>query len=556
MRYISRIKKIIGTALISAVAISAFSATAPSFSGLIEEVSAANGDNGVYFYDFEDYTANFGEGKGPDDNIRTLRIFDGTRDYQFNYKNYGRGNDGEHGGVMEEKSPSFPSFIFPKAITKGKIKISFDMKIEDPNNKSMPAFFLYGGKDDVLDRGAGDEMHLMWFNYGNSKEARYAKYCAAWNATTPLNGFDYDDAKQWNHYDFVFSEASSVTTPTVSGYINGKLAFENTLRNNEKSKSIRSFGIWMEGGDSSSRVYIDNFYVKHFMGKDVYTADSYGDNTFNITDGRIRVAMTERSREPVTKDNITVTNVTTGKKITNFDVENYTGQSFDIQIKGTVDYGRYDVSFNNIVGELNGSKISGIVTAYTEYKPAQVQASSSVDLNDYTAEAAADNKLPSGFVCLEGETLPAESIDGSSGEKGDYALGFKNIPNDDYATKRAMYRFESPIDGRGGLDISFDMYNKDATAYFYLAEDGDFPADVAGNKDYKKNALISIESSGRVKYASQRTTTPDKILNGVTAAAGQWHKVRVRCESDAESGKNYLNISVNGGAETRVETMR
>lgn len=550
---IKSIKKIISTAMAGAVALTAFSAVMPQKLNLFEEVSAEHGDNGVYFYDFEDYTASFGAGQGPDEHLKTVKIWDGTKENQFNYKNYGAGTDPEtdsgHNGVMIEKSASFPSFQFPNAITKGKMKISFDMKVVDPNNKSAPCFWLYGGIDDKLDRTT-DEMHLLWFNYGGNGLARYAKYCAAWNATNPLNDFDYEDAKQWNHYDFVFSEASSASTPIINGYINGKLAFEGTLRNNAAAKSIRTFGIWMEGGDSESRVYVDNFYAKHFMGKDVFTADTYGDNTFDINDGKIRIAMTERSEEPITKDNISVTNVTTGKPVTNFDVVNYTGQSFDIQINGKVDYGRHDINFKNVKGELTGDNISGSVTAYTEYKSIDVQTSTSIDFNDYNAT---DGSLPQGFENLEGETeLYATSVVGKNGN-GDYALGFSGIPSDDWKTRRVMNRFESPVDGMGGLEISFDLYNKDSVGYFYLAENDDFDTT---NNNYKKNALISVDSDGELYYAKNRTASPTDTVSGVNLTPGQWHNIKVRVEGDAENDKTYLYISADGGTEQKVETNR
>ena len=518
--------------------------------GLAVSSYAANGDNGLYFYDFEDYEASSGSGLGPDKYIGVADVTDNGKKV-FQYKNFGSAESGdEHGGVLKLDPTSFPSFIFPEAVNSGKVRICFDMKINDPQRKLHPAIFAYAGTDPQINRSY--EAHLMAFNskVGGAFDGNvyYAKYFAAWNATNVLPDFNYEDAQEWNHYEFLISELNVTGSPTLDGYINGKLMFSGMQLNSTNKKNLRTFGIWFESGYDGASIYLDNFYVKRYTGETSFKAETYGESRFSVTNGIIKVAMTERSKEPVTKENITITNNVTGAEVTDFDVLNYTGRTFDIKINETVEYGRYDISFNGVTGQLSDTELSGKLVADTEYKTASITTEESNGFDDYTDT---DGTLPEGFICLEeGTELFATSTDGKD---GGHAFGFANMAGS-RTIKRAMYQFASPIECKEGLDVSFDAYVSDAKMYFYLADEGDFET---SNPDYKENALICIDKYGEVYYADGRTDSPTSdIGTGLSLTPGEWHSIKVRIVPDNDEDKSYLYISADDGEEFRCATTR
>lgn len=514
---------------------------------------AANGDNGMYFYDFEDYDEAFGIGKGPDKFMGVANITDNSN-LVFQYKNFGPGNIGdEHGGVLKLNAPSFPSFIFPEVVNSGKLKIAFDMKIDDPEGKLSPAIFVYGGTETQITRSR--ECHLMSFNstIGGTPNGNvyYAKYLAAWNASTSLPDFKYADAQEWNHYEFVISELNVTGSALLDGYVNGKLLFSGTQLNSATNKNLRTFGIWAErGAGSGASIYIDNFYVKRYTGATEFTAETYGESRFSVENGTIKIAMTERAKEPVTKDNISIVNSQNGTEVTDFEVENFTGRTFDIKINEPVEYGRYNISFNGVIGDLSEKELSGTVIADTEYKTAVIEKKVSYDFNDFTET---DGTLPESFLCLENRTnVYASSVSGKSGEEGDYALGFVGMPRDGIHN-RVMSEFDTPIDCKDGLDISFDVFTSGADTYFYLADEGDFSASKNG---YEDNAILLIKSNGKVYCANNRTDQPSVQVGTVTLESGKWHNINIKVEPDREEDRSYFVISIDGGEEYRVATDR
>lgn len=519
--------------------------------GLAVSSYAANGDNGLYFYDFEGYEATSGQGLGPDKFIGVADVTDNGNKV-FQYKNFGSADSGdEHGKVLKINPTSFPSFIFPEAVNSGKVRICFDMKINDPQRKLHPAIFAYAGTDPQINRS--HEAHLMAFNskVGGAVDGNvyYAKYFAAWNATNVLPDFNYEDAQEWAHYEFLISELNVTGSATLDCYINGKLMFSGMQLNSTNRKNLRSFGIWFESGYDGASIYLDNFYVKRYTGETSFKAETYGESRFSVTNGTIKVAMTERSKEPVTKENITITNNVTGAEVTDFDVLNYTGRTFDIKINETVEYGRYDISFSGVTGQLSDTELSGKLVADTEYKTASITTEESNGFDDYTDT---DGTLPNGFICLEeGTELFATSTDGKDGGK---ALGFANMASS-RTIKRAMYQFTSPIECKEGLDVSFDAYVNGAYMYFYLADKDDFNTN---NPDYKKNALICIDEDGYVYYADGRTDNPSNDIgtSGLSLTPGEWHNIRIRIVPNNEEDKSYLYISADGGEEYRCATTR
>ena len=522
--------------------------SAIAVTGITSVAYAANGDDGLFVYDFENYDAPIGQGIGPDEYMGIPTVYENGKQVLDGYKGFGSGTDPEapeKGNVMMmTDKAAFPSIIFPEALTEGKLIISFDMKIDDPEDKGQLSLWLYGGTDELT--RYTDETHLMTFNGTLSggkdgKSVNYAKTSGNWVDKNPLKDFTYEDSKQWNHYEFRITNLGS-SSALLDGYINGKLMFTGTTLKSNGANNLKAFGLFKNANGKA--VYVDNFYAKHYVENTAFIAEAYDQKNLSLTAPVIKVAMTERSTQPVTADNISITNTITGQEISNFDVANYTGKTFDIDIHEAIDYGQYKVEFNGVTGEISKSELSKAIVIDTEYKTAVIQNKQTLGFNDYTA---AVGTLPEGFSGTAKDY--AKSVNGKTTD--DYALGFSGKTG--RMIKRAMYKFDTPVECNGTIEMSFDAYVGNAILYFYIADEEDF---LPGNED-AQNAVILLDEAGKLYYANGRTTEPtNEVDQNLTLTPGEWHTIKVKIDPDSEHDKSYLVISADDGTEYRFETSR
>lgn len=520
--------------------------SAIAVTGITSTAYAANGDDGLFVYDFEDYDAAYGQGTGPDEYMGIPEVYENGKESFPGYKNFGPDTDPETGSkVMKMTAAAFPSIIFPEALTEGKLIISFDMKIDDPEDKNQVSVWLYGGTDE-LTRYA-DETHLMTFNGSlaggkDGKTVNYAKTSGNWVDKNELKDFTYADSKQWNHYEFRITNLG-LSSALLDGYINGKPMFTGTKLSSHNARYLRALGLFKQG---SGTVYVDNFYAKHYVEETAFIAEAYDQKNLSLTDRVIKAAMTERSTEPVTADNISITNVTAGQEISDFEVNNYTGKTFDIVINEEIDYGQYKVEFNNVTGEISKSALSKAIVIDTEYKTAVIENKQTLDFNDYTDT---DGTLPEGFFGTAQDF--AKGVNGKTADEDDYALGFSGTTG--RSVKRAMYKFDTAVECNGPIEFSFDAYVGNARLYFYIADEEDF---LPGNEN-APNAVILLDEDGKLYYANDRATKPtNEVDSDLVLTPSEWHNIKVRIVPEWDEDKTYLVISADDGEEYTFETSR
>lgn len=500
---------------------------------------AANGDGGMYFYDFDGYTGAVGSGSGPDENWGC-----------FGGKSFGAYNsDDEHGTVMKMKAGSEPSFLFGEKVNSGRVQLSFDAKMTNENIRTM-IFFYDGRQDEITNMDYYSKP--LYLNCYAPNTLQYYTPPTSW--TYKLADVEYNST-EWHHFDIISTELSE-STASVNVYMDGQQLNMEPL-NIASSKGLHTWsfkcaGITGTTTGAEDGMLLDNVLVRRFAKDSGFIASITDGSRFPVENGRISVVTSERLKTPPTAENIVIRNTVTGKTVTNFRVENYTGQSFDIVFNGKVDYGRHNISFKNTRGEISDENLSSVLVADTEYKSELSEKTHlSLDFNDYQST---DGSLPSGFECLEsGVELYAKSAPGKSGETGDFAMGFSGMPGE-RATKRVMYRFDEPVPQNTELELQFDIYGENATQYFYLAEQGDFSTE---NPDYKNNSLISVNQNGQVRYASGRSAAPDTLLDSSLALeSGQWHNFKIKIHTDLKTGTNRLVIAIDGGDEYTVPVSR
>lgn len=338
-----KMKKILGFALTLAVTASSIL----PFSAI--SVSAENGYNGLYFYDFEDYTGE--KGSLPDSNWKAVI------GWMNNF--LPTDTDDGHGKAMLIKASGDASFVFPKPITSGKLKVTFDAKTTTDNYQMLVKFYCGSepgnayGKPLFInqkDKGPG------WLSYYQD--------ATGWTRTD----IRQIDTKRWHHYEFVTSDLSSKNAQ-MSCYVDGELLYSDM--NVGAVNGILSWTFLAEKTKdpvgSSDGFIIDNLYVN--TNADSESDFSRTDNSrFSADSGRISFVSSEKIQGGLTKDNVTITNALTGQSVTDFYIDRADSQAFDIVFNGKVDNGRYNITFKNVIGEVSGKTLSGSFLAETEYK--------------------------------------------------------------------------------------------------------------------------------------------------------------------------------------------
>lgn len=501
--------------------------------------TAAAESSELFFYDFTDYSAAIGGGKGPDDNWRAL--------IRNNISNFGSHNTGdEHGTAMIIKPGSEPSFVFPEMLTTGKLHVGFDAKMTSDKIQALIMFYD-GEKDEPSTASFGKPLFI------NHPKGGLSNYV---NAITWAQKIldEKIDVTQWHHYDFRTTELSA-SAVTMSCYIDGKLIYSDL--NIKPAKGIRtwSFRSQMLAGETKGAndgVIIDNVYLKTYSGSDAFVAERADNDRVPVKNGVVRIATNERIDNGISADNVKITNANTGANVSSFSIENFTGQTFDIVFGGELGYGRYNISFKDVAGEISKTPLTNSLTFDTEYKSEIINTEyANIGFDDYTG---AGGSLPNGFEKINAADEPnAAPALGRSGEDGDFALGFTDSGSG-REQKRVMYRFESPIGENTEFDISFDMYVSNATGYFFLADGDDFSAD---NPDCLNNSLISVDEDGILYYANGRYDVPNVRLDrDLRLESGKWHNIKIKVLPDSDNNKSHYVISVDGGKEYEVETAR
>ncbi len=334
-------KKILGIVLTLALLTSITSAI---------PVFAEKGYDGLYFYDFEDYNATE-YGVLPDENwvhVNSGTKFKSTQD--------------DDGGAMLLQNTSEPSFKFPSVLKSGKLKVSFDAKSTTEKLRMLVCFY-FGANIDI-----NAYCKPLFINLNGDRKLLHYSPLSSWTAVE----HEAIDLTAWHHYEFVTSELSS-SNAKLSCYVDGELLYSGVDLSGVNGIQTWSFRVETAKNVSAPAAddgfIIDNLYIDTNPSEDKYFSRTDNDR-FSVDNGRISFIASEKIQGGLTKDNVTITNVLTGRTVPNFYIDNPNSQAFDIVFDGSVDSGMYNITFKNATGAVSGKTLSGTFVVQSAYKTA------------------------------------------------------------------------------------------------------------------------------------------------------------------------------------------
>jgi len=518
-------------------------------------VFADDGREYDLFFDFEGYNAPLRQGILPDEKYWGYYTPNESR------KNFGSydTNDPEHGTVLKVVHAGEPFLKFGQTLKKGNMHISFEAKATSPQKRLVLHFYDGRNEGDVI-TNPDYYSKTFFLNSPAPNQIRYFQTSPGtangnslinWNAI--VLDWEYDST-QWHRFDII---ATDLESP------NGKMFyFMDGKRMNEYpiyfSGSQGFLTFCFKGETVSGGMYINDegFLIDNVSFKRVFRplgieATAIDTDRVALENGRLSVRLSELTdADLLTKENIEIVNVSSNKKIDNYRITNATESGFVVEFEGELAPGRYELRMNNvIVGHLTGNPMQVPLTFYTEYRYENAFIESlKLDFNDYTAQ---DNALPNKFMNLENDEYIASSGIGASGEENDRAFGFESMAISETPT-RFVLEFDEPIPEETGFEVEFDVLAQNCSWYLYLLENGDLDT---GNPNYKKNSVISVNSSGNIYYAESRTEIPNKPIEDVQLS-DEWHRVKIIVEPGLNSVScNYI-IKIDDQIERRVSVNR
>lgn len=333
-------KKILGIVLTLALLMSIIS---------VIPVFAEKGYDGLYFYDFEDYeTTEYGV--FPDDNWMKVLSY-GTK-FKSTEDTYDR--------AMILQDTSDVSFKFPNVLKSGKLKVSFDAKTTTEKLRMLVMFYS-GANINVDNYGK-----TLFINKAGDRYLSHYSTCSGWAEIRDKE----IDVTDWHHYEFITSELSS-NNAQMSCYVDGELLYSGL--NLAAVNGIQTWTFRVQPAVGASALgandgfIIDNLYIDTNPSDD--KCFSRTDNSrFSADNGRISFISSEKIKGGLKNDNVTITNALTGQAVTDFNIDRADSQAFDIVFNGSVDNGRYNITFKDAIGEVSGKTLSGSFLVETEYK--------------------------------------------------------------------------------------------------------------------------------------------------------------------------------------------
>lgn len=460
---------------------------------------------------------------------------------------------------------------FDETVRTGKLRISFDAKIEDYNN--LYRFYLYGHNnsknDNVYDlRNAADTDYA----YSQLMDCNIRKdgYMTLGAANNDDNRVALDAiGNVWHKYDIVQDFNAGQMVLYIDGVPKATAAYGYGL------KSLYFFAEKNTDTGKTSPVYLDNVFVKHYPDGNVnevrMTAD-YQSGGVSKTSGVVNVVFSEE------------TGAVNEQMVYSSDfaaVNTVTGRSYDPTGAG-IAYGNVQLTF----GELPQGKYNIIVndTAKEAYKgmvtnSLPTDGATFVTEGDLTGTSERNYLINEDFDNYEGG-MPAHAVTvyggktssvltADVGKDGGTAIKIDN-------TQQLIYEFPEVIMG-GKFTYEFDIYHTDGrwatgvlntenfidksiiddTLYQKTvgAGEGTEPTDEQEQYEWteKRNKMISVGNAGYgdtaqvVQYAKTKQSWPDgNNISGLACPKDSWQHVAV--EVDLDTGA--YTVTVNGNTQT------
>lgn len=313
------------------------------------------------------------------------------------------------GNVMKAEGDNAPGVLFGSIFSSGKMHISFDIKqVGDsnfPDTTYIKSFRLDVNGDPYLDsentqkdpsiddptvfsskNGYG---HNLFETMNATSEPDDQQFMTAfewahrWMGTRRVSNrfFTHDE---WHKLEFYLDKDSA--NQNVYIYMDGERITFYDNDNTERTISFANSDITaklkglfftiakrqMQTGDTGGFLF-DNVYIKSYIADEIYldspsiTADDGVEEGVPLQGGVLNIGFSEYMSRPVTKADVTVTNFQTGKRVTNYAIENADNMQFDICFDDTeLAAGKYIVSVNNVTGKISGLGVEETVVFSTE----------------------------------------------------------------------------------------------------------------------------------------------------------------------------------------------
>lgn len=301
--------------------------------------AADNGSDILMFYDFNEYVT---------DGLNGTPV-DSKWTYWCNRTNFGSGI-GEDAGTLQVSSGGTPALRFDDDIKSGTLHISFDAKTSTQSAKSYVYMFRSPNSFETADKTVyGRPLHI-------NREPNKLSWMAnvlAWDNYT-FYGRDDFSTDQWHRYDLV--RVSNGSKPVWKYYVDGNMINEDSASGESEQNTWCFIGIYVESGS----IWLDNLRVERTM-----SSLSLGASLENDRVDRENGEITVKFTEPVdptefTKTNFTVTKVSSGERIENFNLKDVNSDSVTINFNGELESGAYNIALSDrirgLVSDANMTK--------------------------------------------------------------------------------------------------------------------------------------------------------------------------------------------------------
>lgn len=317
---------------------------------------ADSGDSFYYYYDFSGCPLGYINGLS--------RLPDGFWAYRDGGGAPTVGSTEENGRCIQVGRWGSFALNFPENIDSGVLKISFDIMMPsdqiwanikmhntlvDASNMSSNSTWLAASR--IIDLGVRNE---------NNDPA----VCTQFPVAGQISQEKYFEYGQWSKIIMFLDYTGAM--PTIRVWVDNK---EVLNESSTKLSSLRNLMICAEPGSSSSlgdMLKIDNVTMSRFpqgIGLGAVTSDSEGIDKVN---GTAKIVLSEPVDESsIVNENIVITHKSSGKTISNFQLESVTNTSFVIAFEGDIPSGRMELILKD--------RVKSILTALPMPSPIELR---------------------------------------------------------------------------------------------------------------------------------------------------------------------------------------
>lgn len=308
-------------------------------SGALNCYAADSETEVLMFYDFDDYVTEGMDGT-PIDSKWT---------YWNNRTNFGSGT-GEEAGTLKVSAGGAPVLRIDDDVKFGSLHISFEAKTSAQSAASYVYVFRQPNNIENADATVyGRPLHI-------NREPNKLSWMPNITGWGDYNYYEEDgfSTDQWHRYDLVRSTSGS--KPVWKYYVDGKMINADSQSGEAEQNTWCCVGIYTASGS----IWLDNLRVERTM-----SSLSLGASLENDRVDRENGEITVKFTEPVdptefTKTNFTVTKVSSGERIENFNLKDVNSDSVTINFNGELESGAYNIALSDrirgLVSDANMTK--------------------------------------------------------------------------------------------------------------------------------------------------------------------------------------------------------